>query len=64
MPETVWRALCAVEGLKFGEAPETQPVKPAAEEHIAVIKPHLTPQVAGHDRPPVVVAAVVRVRRA
>lgn len=45
VPETVWRALCAVEGLKFGEARETNPVKPVPEEHIPVIEPHVTPQV-------------------
>jgi integrase len=46
VPETVWRALCAVEGLRHGEAPERPPIKPVAEEHIAAIKPHVTPQVA------------------
>ena len=45
VPETVWRALCAVEGLKFGEAPETVPVKPAPEQHIQAIQPFVTPQV-------------------
>jgi integrase len=43
--ESVWRALCAVEGLRFGEAPETQPVKPVAEDHITAIEPFLTPHV-------------------
>ena len=46
VPETVWRALCAVEGLRHGEAPESPPIKPVAEEHIAAIKPYVTPQVA------------------
>ena len=46
VPETVWRALCAVEGLRLGEALETEPVKPVPEEHIAAIKPFVTPQVA------------------
>ncbi len=46
VPETVWRALCAVEGLRHGEAPERSPIKPVAEEHIAAIKPYVTPQVA------------------
>ena len=35
VPETVWRALCAVEGLRAGEAVETEPVKPVPEEHVA-----------------------------
>jgi hypothetical protein len=39
VPESVWRALCAVEGLRHGEAPETKPIKPVSEEHIAAIKP-------------------------
>jgi integrase len=46
VPETVWRALCAVEGLRVGEGPETDPIKPVPEEHIAAIKPYVTPQVA------------------
>jgi integrase len=46
VPETTWRALCAVEGLRHGEAPERSPIRPVAEEHIAAIKPHVTPQVA------------------
>ena len=45
VPETVWRALCAVEGLRLGEAPETEPVKPVPEDHIVAIQPHVTPQV-------------------
>ena len=43
--ETVWRALCSVEGLRFGEAVETEPVKPAQEEHIEAIEPFVTPQI-------------------
>jgi len=43
--ETVWRALCSVEGLRFGEAVETEPVKPAPEEHIIAIEPFVTPQI-------------------
>jgi integrase len=46
VPETIWRALCAVEGLRHGEAPERSPIKPVAEEHIVAIKPYVTPQVA------------------
>jgi len=44
-PETTWRALCAVEGLRPGEAPETDPVTPVPEEHIAATEPFLSPQV-------------------
>jgi len=45
VPETVWRALCAVEGLRFGEAIETEPIKPVPEEHIVPIEPFVTPQI-------------------
>ena len=45
VPETVWRALCAVEGLRFGEAVETEPVRPAPEDHITAIEPFVTPQI-------------------
>jgi len=45
VPETVWRALCAVEGLKVGGAPETPKVKPVSEEHIQAIQPFVTPQI-------------------
>jgi integrase len=45
VPESVWRALCAVEGLKIGEAPETEPIKPVPEDHIMAIQPHVTPQI-------------------
>jgi integrase len=45
VPETVWRALCAVDGLRLGEAPETEPVKPVLEEHVVAVQPHVTPQV-------------------
>ncbi len=45
VPETVWRALCAVEGLRLGEAVETQPIKPAPEAHITAIEPFVSPQV-------------------
>ncbi|NQU25809.1 MAG: hypothetical protein HQ567_31360 [Candidatus Nealsonbacteria bacterium] len=43
VPETVWRALCAVEGLRVGEAVETEPIKPVPEEHVAAIEPFVTP---------------------
>jgi len=45
VPETTWRALCAVEGLRVGEAVETEPIKPVPEEHIAPIEPFVTPQI-------------------
>jgi integrase len=45
VPETVWRALCAVEGLKVGEAPETSKVRSVPEDHIKAIEPHVTPQI-------------------
>ena len=44
-PETTWRALCAVEGLRFGEAVETSRVRPAPEEHISAVEPFVTPQI-------------------
>jgi integrase len=44
--ETVWRALCAVEGLRYGEALETEPIKPVPEEHIAAIEPFVSPQIS------------------
>lgn len=44
-PETVWRALCAVEGLRVGEAVETEPIKPVPEEHVSDIEPFVTPQI-------------------
>jgi len=43
--ETTWRALCSVEGLNYGEALETDPIKPVPEQHIPVIQPFVTPQV-------------------
>lgn len=45
VPETVWRALCAVEGLRVGEAAETEPIRPVAEEHITAVEPFVTPQI-------------------
>ncbi len=45
VPETVWRALCAVEGLRVGEAVETEPIKPVPEEHVTAIESFLTPQI-------------------
>ncbi|HUT11327.1 MAG TPA: site-specific integrase [Thermoguttaceae bacterium] len=43
--ESVWRSLCAVEGLRVGEAIETEPVKPVPEDHVAAIEPFVTPQI-------------------
>ena len=45
VPETTWRALCAVEGLRVGEALETEPIKPVPEEHVTAIEPFVTPQI-------------------
>ena len=45
VPETTWRALCAVEGLRYGEAAETEPVKPVPEDHVEAIEPFVTPQI-------------------
>jgi integrase len=45
VPETIWRALCAVEGLRLGEASETEPVKSVPEDRIVAVQPHVTPQV-------------------
>jgi hypothetical protein len=45
VPETVWRALRSVEGLRVGEARETEPVKPVPEKHVAAVEQFLTPQV-------------------
>jgi integrase len=45
VPESIWRALCAVEGLRAGEAPERPKVKPVAEERIQATEPCLTPQI-------------------
>ena len=45
VPESIWRAMCAVEGLRVGQAPETKPVKPVPEEHVEVIEPFVTPQI-------------------
>lgn len=45
VPETVWRALLAVEGLREGEARETAKVRPVDEQHIAAIEPFVTPQI-------------------
>ena len=45
VPEGVWRALCAVEGLRFGEAIERPPIKPVPEEHVNAVEPFVTPQV-------------------
>jgi integrase len=43
--ETTWRSLCAVEGLRVGEAKETRPVKPVPEEYVVAIESYVTPQV-------------------
>jgi hypothetical protein len=45
VPESVWRALCAAKGLRFGEAVKTDPIRQVSEERIATIEAFLTPQV-------------------
>ena len=45
VPETVWRALCTVRGLRLGEARETQPIRPVPEEHIPAVQPFVTPPI-------------------
>ena len=45
VPETVWRALCSVQGLRYGEAAETEPIKPVPEDHIAAVESFVTPQI-------------------
>jgi integrase len=45
VPETVWRALCAVQGLRYGEAPERPPVRAVSDERIAAVEPFVTPPV-------------------
>ena len=45
VPETAWRALCAVEGLRIGEAIEMPPVKAVSDERIVAIENSVTPQV-------------------
>ena len=43
--ESVWRSLCAVEGLRAGEAVDRPKVKSVVEGHIQAIEPHVTPQI-------------------
>ena len=45
LPEAVWRALCAVEGLRRGEAPDRPAIRPVAEAHIKAVEKHVTPQI-------------------
>ncbi len=45
VPQSVWYALSAVEGLRRGEALETEPIRPANEEHVLAIEPFVTPQI-------------------
>jgi integrase len=42
VPETVWRALCSVTGLRYGEAAERPRVKKVPEHRIDTIRPFLT----------------------
>lgn len=47
IPDTVYRSLQAVEGLRRGrtEAHETAPIKPVVDEHVDAIKGHVSDQV-------------------
>jgi site-specific recombinase XerD len=45
VPETVWRALCAVEGLRVGEGIERPPIRAVSDERIAAVEHFVTPQV-------------------
>lgn len=45
VPESVWRALQAVEGLRPGEAPDMPKVKPVPPESIAAVEKHVLPPV-------------------
>ena len=45
VPETVWRALLAIEGLRIGEAIERPPVRAVSDERIAAIEHFVTPQI-------------------
>ncbi len=45
VPETVWRALLAVEGLRIGGAIGRPPVKSVSDERIAAIEHFVTPQI-------------------
>jgi hypothetical protein len=46
VPVTVWQALTAVEGLRYGEAKkESARIAPVPEEHVEAIRPHVTPPV-------------------
>lgn len=45
VPESVWRALLSVEGLRKGQAPEGKPVTPVAIAHVNKVKPFVSRQV-------------------
>lgn len=45
VPETVWRALLAVEGFRRGEAPDNAPVAPVAQVDVDAVQPHVSPTV-------------------
>lgn len=43
VPETVWRALTSIEGLRKGEGVDRPPVRPVTVEHVQAVKAHLSP---------------------
>ena len=43
--ESIWRALCAVEGVRRGEAVEGEPIRPVDEDHIKHIEAYVSPQI-------------------
>jgi integrase len=45
VPETVWRALLAVEGFRRGEAPDNASVQPVSLVDVEAIKTHVSPTV-------------------
>lgn len=47
VPETVWRALNSVEGLRKGEAPDRPKVRPVLLDRVTVIESHVSPVVWG-----------------
>jgi integrase len=45
VPETVWRALTAVEGITAAEMPDPPKIRPVTQEQVDAIKPFVTPQI-------------------
>ncbi len=48
VPASVWHALQTVTGLRYGrtDARETEPIRPVADEHVEMLLPFVSPQVA------------------